>query len=261
MGLRSGRRQEDLGSNDEPSNPFSKNPKKATSAPKTRAPKQNRRDSNRAPKGPPTPPGKSARAPPKAPTRSKPVASKSESAQAPAPARAPERTNKSVGLRKQSAKRKAELQSKTDEKARQLIEASRVKSIAKPADRGDTKSTAKKEPSNPFKKTQASRPSPPARRGGRFNKRNKPQGPSKRVQKLHRGKYMEFKYDVRKILDEESVEDEHRSNILGQTWAKGERQSVSDAKEFLVEKVNAGVISEKCSKRIIKLIDSLTTRR
>ena len=246
-----------MGSNDEPSNPFSKNPKKVTGTPKTHAPKQNRRDSNRAPKGPPTPPGKSARAPPVAPTRSKPVASKSASAQA----RAPERTSKSVGLRKQSAKRKAELQSKTDEKARQLIEASRVKSIAKPADRVDGKPTAKKEPSNPFKKTQAARPRPPARRGGRFNKRNKPQGPAKRVQKLHRGKYMEFKYDVRKILDEESVEDEHRSNILGQTWAKGERQSVSDAKEFLVEKVNAGIISEKCSTRIIKLIDSLTTRR
>ncbi|CAI8306581.1 MAG: Uncharacterised protein [Marine Group II euryarchaeote MED-G33] len=248
-----------MGSNDEPSNPFSKNPKKAASTPNNRNPKQKRNDSKRAPKGPPTPPGKSAKAPPVAPTSSKPVAEKSGTA--PAPTRAPGRTSKSVGLRKQSSKRKAELQSKTDEKARQLIEASRAKSVAKPADRADAKPTTKKEPTNPFKKTQSSGPRPAPRRGGRFNKRNKPQGPSKRVQKLHRGKYMEFKYDVRKILDEESVEDEHRSNILGQTWAKGERQSVSDAKEFLVDKVNAGIISEVCSKRIIKLIDSLTTRR
>jgi len=166
-----------------------------------------------------------------------------------------------VGLRKQSDKPKTELQSKTAEKARELIEASRTKSIASTAERSDEKPTTKKEPSNPFKKTQSTRPSTPPRKGGRSNKRNKPQGPSKRVQKLHRGKYMEFKYDVRKILDEESVDDEHRSNILGQTWAKGERQGVSDAKEFLTEKVSAGIISEECSQRIIKLIDSLTTRR
>ena len=72
---------------------------------------------------------------------------------------------------------------------------------------------------------------------------------------------MEFKYDVRKILDEENVEDEHRSNILGQTWAKGERQGVSDAKAFLEGKVTDGIISKECSTRISKLIDSLTTRR
>ena len=72
---------------------------------------------------------------------------------------------------------------------------------------------------------------------------------------------MEFKYDVRKILEEESVEEEHRSNVLGQTWAKGERQGVSEAKEFLEEKVTAGIITESCANRIIKLMDSLTTKR
>jgi hypothetical protein len=229
----------------------------STSNTNPRPAKQNRRGANRAPKGPPAPPGKSSRGPPVAPTSSKPTAEKSTNA----PAKAPERSSKSVGLRKQSTKPKSELQSKTEEKARELIEATRTKSIAKTAERSDAAPATKKEPSNPFKKAQTPRPSSPPRRGGRSNKRNKPQGPSKRVQKLHRGKYMEFKYDVRKILDEENVEDEHRSNILGQTWAKGERQGVSDAKEFLAEKVAAGIISEECSNRIVKLIDSLTTRR
>ena len=72
---------------------------------------------------------------------------------------------------------------------------------------------------------------------------------------------MEFKYVVRRILDEEFVAEEHRSNVLGQTWAKGERQGVSEAKEFLDEKVEEGIISEECSSKIMKLIDSLTTRR
>jgi len=164
-----------------------------------------------------------------------------------------------VGLRKQKEATKTDAQNKTDERARELIEASRAK--AKEAQSTRTEASASKaEPSNPFKKNQPQR-RPAPRKGGRFNKRNKPQGPTKRVQKLHRGKYMEFKYDVRKILDEENVEEEHRSNILGQTWAKGERQGVSDAKEFLEGKVADGIISEGCSARITKLIDSLTTRR
>jgi hypothetical protein len=175
------------------------------------------------------------------------------------PARAPARASKSVGLRKQKENAKTDAQNKTDERARELIEASRAK--AKESQPARTESpTAKSEPSNPFKKNQQQR-KPAPRKGGRWNKRNKPQGPTKRVHKLHRGKYMEFKYDVRKILDEENVEDEHRSNVLGQTWAKGERQGVSDAKAFLEGKVAEGIISEKCSARITKLIDSLTTRR
>jgi len=165
-----------------------------------------------------------------------------------------------VGLRNDSTKVKTEAQKKTDERAKELIQASRTKVAAAQNERSEVAKTSS-EPSNPFKKNQASRPSSPPRRGGRFNKRNKPQGPAKRVKKLHRGKYMEFKYDVRRILEEEGVEDEHKSNVLGQTWAKGERQGVADAKEFLEGKVTDGIISEKCSSRIIKLIDSLTTRR
>ena len=244
-------------SKDEPSNPFSKNPRKSTSNTKSTAPKSNRRASNKAPRGPPTPPGQSKKTPPVAPTSAK----KASEEKAATPARAPARESKSVGLRKDSTKAKTEAQKRTDERAKELIQASRTKVAAAQNERSEAAKT-NAEPSNPFKKKgQAKRPSPAPRRGGRFNKRNKPQGPAKRVKKLHRGKYMEFKYDVRRILEEENVEDEHRSNVLGQTWAKGERQGVGDAKEFLEGKVEDGIISEKCSSRIIKLIDSLTTRR
>ena len=244
-----------MGSNDEPSNPFNKAPRKSTTKPNPRAPKQNRRGSQRSSRGPPAPPGQAKKAPPVAPSGVKKPDEKAPSS----PARAPARASKSVGLRKQKDNAKTAAQNKTDERARELIEASRAKAKESQAARTDSTST-KSEPSNPFKKNQPQR-RPAPRKGGRFNKRNKPQGPAKRVQKLHRGKYMEFKYDVRKILDEENVEDEHRSNILGQTWAKGERQGVSDAKAFLEGKVTDGIISKECSTRISKLIDSLTTRR
>lgn len=244
-----------LGANDEPSNPFNKSPRKSSPKTNPRAPKQNRRGGSRSPRGPPAPPGQAKKEPPAAPSGANKSAVKAPSS----PARAPARATKSVGLRKQKEDAKTAAQNKTDERARELIEASRAKAKESQAARAES-STTKSEPSNPFKKNQPQR-RPAPRKGGRFNKRNKPQGPTKRVHKLHRGKYMEFKYDVRKILDEENVEDEHRSNILGQTWAKGERQGVSDAKAFLEGKVSEGIISEECSARISKLIDSLTTRR
>ena len=254
--MRSTRRQVSLGSKDEPSNPF-KNPKKSTSPTKNTSSKTSRRGSSRTQSGPPAPPGGGKQTPPVAPSRAK-----SDEVPKAANTRAPARAGKSVGLRKQSSKAKTEAQKKTDERARELIEASRSK-VADSHSEKPKLPAAQKEPHNPFKKNQSQRPKAgnQQRKGGRFNKRNKPQGPTKRVQKLHRGKYMEFKYDVRRILDEENVEDEHRSNVLGQTWAKGERQGVSVAKDFLDEKVSDGIISEECSKRIMKLIDSLTTRR
>jgi hypothetical protein len=244
-----------LGSNDEPSNPFNKSPRKSPPKSNPRAPKQNRRGGSRSSRGPPAPPGQAKKEPPVAPAGVK----KSDEKPSGSPVRAPARASKSVGLRKQKDDAKTAAQNKTDERARELIEASRAKAKESQSARTESTST-KSEPSNPFKKNQPQRRSAP-RKGGRFNKKNKPQGPTKRVHKLHRGKYMEFKYDVRKILDEENVEDEHRSNILGQTWAKGERQGVSDAKDFLKGKVDDGIISEECSARISKLIDSLTTRR
>ena len=253
--MRSGRRQGRLAAKDEPSNPF-KSPRKSPSTPNNKAKSGRQGTSSRKAAGPPSPPGgKPKQTPPVAPSGSK-------SSDNDEVAKSPARAGKSVGLRKQNEAVKVETQTKTDQKARKLIEASRTNVVDSGSAKTDSKPAAKKEPYNPFKKNQPKRTTaPPRRGGGRFGKRNKPQGQAKRVQKLHRGKYMEFKYDVRRILEKEEVADEHRSNVLGQTWAKGERQGVSEAKAFLDEKVAEGIISEKCSNKIMKLIDSLTTRR
>ena len=78
--------------------------------------------------------------------------------------------------------------------------------------------------------------------------------PTKRVQKLNRRKYMEFKVDIREILEEEDVLEEHRANLLGSTWAKGERQGIQGAIEFVEEKVDEGIITDVVSERIIKVL-------
>lgn len=76
----------------------------------------------------------------------------------------------------------------------------------------------------------------------------------KRVEKLNRRKYMEFKVDVREIMDEENVDDEHRANLLGSTWAKGERQGIDAAIEFVEEKLAEDIIPEVVAQRIIKVL-------
>jgi hypothetical protein len=176
-----------LGANNEPSNPF-KSPKNPPTESDSRGTKSNRRNPTHSVKGAPAPPGQTKKSPPVAPSSGKPKGVKSGGA----PTRAPARGGKSVGLRKQSSKAKEEAKKKTDERAKVLIEASRSKVAASQASRTDSTAT-KTEPSNPFKKTPGQKPGgrpAPQRRGGRFNKRNKPQGPAKRTLKLHRGKYM-----------------------------------------------------------------------
>ncbi len=242
-----------MGAKDEPSNPF-KNPRKSTNEPRNN-PRGGRKGGRpRGQSGPPAPPGKKTTAPPTAP-----AGGKKTTQSKPAVPSAPARAGKSVGLRKQTASTTTEAQRKTDERARALIEATRVKATETQLAKEES-SQAKKEPSNPFKK-QAKPSGQQQRRGGRHGKRNRPQGPTKRVKKLDQGKSMEFKYDLRRILEEEGVDDEHRSNLLSQTMAKGQRQGVGEAKSFLDEKLKAGIITESCYGRIEKLIDSLTTRR
>ncbi len=78
--------------------------------------------------------------------------------------------------------------------------------------------------------------------------------PSKRVVKLNRRKYMEFKVDVREIMEEENVDEEHRANLLGSTWAKGERQGINAAIEFVEQKLEDQIISDGTAERIIKVL-------
>ena len=86
-------------------------------------------------------------------------------------------------------------------------------------------------------------------------------GRQPKVSKFNRRKYLEYKVDVRNMLEEFSIEEEYRSNILGQVWAKGERNGVSDALEFINEKVEQGIIPEEMQKKLSSLMDKYSRRR
>lgn len=79
--------------------------------------------------------------------------------------------------------------------------------------------------------------------------------------KLDRRKYLEYKYAARELLDNDSISEEHRSNILGQIWAKGERSGVDEAVEFINQKESELIIPEEVADEFRKMVKKYTTKR
>lgn len=97
---------------------------------------------------------------------------------------------------------------------------------------------------------------PPFRR-----RRQRVKIPSKRVIKLDRRKYMDYKVDLREILEEENVPEEHRANVLGTTWARGERTGINDAEDYVKGKLAEGILTEAAAQRILSVLKRYTTKR
>ena len=109
-------------------------------------------------------------------------------------------------------------------------------------------------------KKEAETPTPPVQ--VRRRRRVKPSfQPAERKKRLDRSRHMEYKYEVRKLLVDINVAEEHRSSILGSVWAKGERLTVADAKEFLSEKHGEGILDETQLDAMSKIVDNYTIRR
>ena len=82
-----------------------------------------------------------------------------------------------------------------------------------------------------------------------------------RARRLNRSRHVEYRYEMRALLKEIEVSPEQHSVLLGTIWAKGERQDVNAAKEFVRERVTSGAITEEQCDSLISVIDSYTTRR
>ena len=84
--------------------------------------------------------------------------------------------------------------------------------------------------SRPNKKEEKS-PKPVVKPKKPVRKTKKGGGKQPKQKKLNRRKQLEFRFDARAILDNSSVAEEHRSNIFGQIWAKGERIGIDSSIE------------------------------
>ena len=122
----------------------------------------------------------------------------------------------------------------------------------------DIESTSQK---NVFKKieTKVTKPERFSRRRRRHDDGRGGRQP--KVKKLNRQKYNEYKYAAKDILEDDSVAEEHRSNLLGQIWAKGERIGVEETYAFISSKEEELIISKEVAERLTTLVRALTTRR
>lgn len=140
-----------------------------------------------------------------------------------------------------------EQSSRTSSKAMEIIEASKARATASIADKKKLKTVI------PVK-------APPPKH--RPRRRPKPSfQPAARERRMDRSRHMEYKYEVRGLLEEINVAEEHRSSLLGTIWAKGERQTSADARQYIHEKEAEGIIDSNQAERLLSVVDNYTIRR
>jgi len=138
-------------------------------------------------------------------------------------------------------------------KARQIIQDSMLKaSIAAKEEKTRKATEAKPKPVTP---------ETPKKPQKKFRNKNSSYQPANRARRLDRSRHMEYKYEMRGLLVDIGVPEEHRSNLLATIWARGERQTTKEAKEFLDEKLDEGIIDEKQMSSLEKVVDGYTVRR
>ena len=162
---------------------------------------------------------------------------------------------KSIGLQPRDEEVAPESPSNgVSDKAQELIDESKLRALSEEV---SPKPTAGEVPSKPIK-LEPPKPKTPAKRPRR---RRSSFQPAARAKRLDRSRHMEYKYEVRGLMVDIDIPEEHRSNILGTMWAKGERQTVTEAKEFLESKHSEGIVSEEQLTKLSDILNKYTVRR
>lgn len=156
---------------------------------------------------------------------------------------------KSIGLRPQTEDLEPETQETVSNRAQEIIEESKERAKTEVVTPKPAKETVTEAPAAP-------KPKPRTRRSKSTSFQ-----PANRAKRLDRSRHMEYKYEMRGLLDELNIPDEHRSNILGTIWARGERQTAIEAKQFISEKCQQGVLTEEQESTLKSVVDRYTVRR
>ena len=159
---------------------------------------------------------------------------------------------KSAGLKVEESSLESEEPEKTEDETAIDIEVQEA--LARAKERSEAAKTAPRRVPNPVLSTK-----PRKKKPGRG--KSKTYQPAAREKRLDRARHMEYKYEMKGLLQEISVAEEQRSSIIGSVWAKGERQTSDEAKAFVQSKVSEGAIDDDQANRLIRLIDDYTVRR
>ena len=171
------------------------------------------------------------------------------------------RTRKDLGLNKEKKIKKENIKSSNSEdssgtslRARQIIQDSMLKA----SKAVEKKKTVTK---NKLQTPKAQSSEPPKKPQKKFRNKTSSYQPANRAKRLDRSRHMEYKYEMRGLLTEINVAEEHRSNLLATIWARGERQTTIEAKDFLEEKLSEGILDEDQLLSLEKVVDRYTVRR
>ena len=156
---------------------------------------------------------------------------------------------KSIGLRPKTDSTETESEDIVSNRAQEIIEESKERA------KTDVITIPKPTPI-----PVADSPAPPKPKPRRRSRSSSFQ-PANRAKRLDRSRHMEYKYEMRGLLDNLNIPDEHRSSLLGTIWARGERQTVSEAKQFISEKYEQGVLTEEQKSTLNDVVDRYTVRR
>ena len=145
----------------------------------------------------------------------------------------------------------------TSERARELIESSIKRASRQESIETEKAKIAKIEAVKTPPETKIVRKVPKRK----FRSRTSSYQPAARAKRLDRSRHMEYKYEMRGLMSKLEIPDEHKSNLLGTIWARGERLTAKDSKEFISEKLEEGIIDENQQKALEKIVDDYTVRR
>jgi len=140
-------------------------------------------------------------------------------------------------------------------KARQIIQSSMLKASQA------IKNVKTKPVATPPETVAVDQKDTPKKPQRKFRNKMSSYQPASRAKRLDRSRHMEYKYEMRGLLVDIDVAEEHRSNLLATVWARGERQTTKEAKEFLEEKLTEGIIDEEQMKSLERIVDAYTIRR
>ena len=133
----------------------------------------------------------------------------------------------------------------TSTKAQEIIEASKARANAMA----------------PVPRTKPEPPAPPKPRRRPTGRSTPKFQPATREKRLDRSRHMEYKYEMRGLLKEIDVAEEHRSALLGSIWAKGERQTSDEARQYIWDKQSEGILDEEQVTKLLAIVDDYTIRR
>lgn len=94
---------------------------------------------------------------------------------------------------------------------------------------------------------------------GKFPFKQKPTTKTKRKPCLNMHRIDDFKYDLSQLLAD--IDERYYAQVKGMIYTKATRQDVREAKTYIAEKEEEGIIPNETAKKLVRLLSRFSTYR